>query len=529
MNLDVRPTWLDRTFGWIAPRTALRRIEARVHLAAALRSFEGASRTGRTRGWNTAGQVATSPNELDLATLRARSRSLTRNNGWAKQALRVVTNNVVGTGIVPRLTGDQGRRQQVEALWKAWGVNSKECDSRGRRTIYGLQRLAMRTVAEAGECLVRRRWRRTEDGLALPMQLELLEPDYLDTSKDGPTAGGGEIVQGIEHDALDRVRGYWLFRRHPGDMRRFRDLESRFVPASEIIHVFDEERAGQARGVPFAHAAIIRLRDFDELEDAELLRAKIAACFVALVHDMDASAVGDTDPETGEQIREKVEPGMLWKLPPGKDVKFGTPPVTNGFGDFGASMLRGVAAAYGITYEELTGDYSRVNFSSGRMGWLKADRNVRAWQADIMVAQFALAVWAWFSEAVELATGIETSDLAVSWDAPRREMLDPVKETEARVAGVRAGFSSLSDAIREAGRDPAQTLEELAQDADLLEQLELKLTTDPRNAAAAPGTSGAPPPGAANEDDDGEDEDAEASNPRTNGRANGYRVGALVP
>lgn len=522
--LQVQRTWLDRAVGYLSPRSGLERMRARAQLAVATRNFEAASRSERLSGWRTAGQKANTPSSGDLETLRARSRALTRNNGWAKQALRVIANNVVGRGIVPRLLGDDdARKERVAELWKAWAVASKQADTRGRRNLYGLQRLVMRTVAESGECLVRRRPRRASDGLAVPLQLEVIEPDFLDTTRDGATRESGEIIQGVEFDALDRVRGYWLFRKHPGDMSRFVDLESRFVPASEILHVFDEERAGQVRGVPVPTPAIVRLHDYDEAEDARLMAQKIAACFVALVHDLDAGLV-DTENVTGEPMRERVEPGMLWKIPPGKDVKFGSPPAVGEWGEYSSTVLRGVAAAYGITYEELSGDYSRVNFSSGRMGWIQANRNVQTWQTDVMVPGFCLGVWRWWADAAELETGLELDGVEVSWDAPRREMLDPVKETTARMLGVRAGFLSLSDAIREGGRDPRETLRELSEDARLLEEFGLSLTTDPRG-VAGPEPPTEEPPAKPDGDDEDDEEEAEEKPARSlNGRASGAPV-----
>ena len=41
---------------------------------------------------------------------------------------------------------------------------------------------------------MRRRPRRPDDGLAVPMQVQLLEADMLDGSRNGDLAGGGRIV-----------------------------------------------------------------------------------------------------------------------------------------------------------------------------------------------------------------------------------------------------------------------------------------------------------------------------------------------
>lgn len=508
MQLDVQPSAIDRLVSWFSPRAGVQRLYHRHQLAVARASYEGASRGRRTAGWRTPSTSGTTAASGQLSTLRDRSRDLTRNNGWAAHAIEVIENNVVGRGIQPRILADnEALQKRVRAAWKRWAVDSSECDAHGCGSFYDLQALVMRTVAESGECLVRRRPRRREDGLSVPLQLEVLEPDYLDTTRWQPQPGtnGHRIIDGIELDALGRVAGYWLYREHPGDAGVFGSHESRFVPASEILHIFQRQRAGQLRGVPFPHAAIIRLRDLDEVYDVQLVRIKIAACFAALVHDIDASRLGEGADEEAE--REKVEPGMLWHLPPGKNVTFGSPPQVGDFPAFSVQVLRGIAAAYGITYEQLSGDYSGVNFSSGRMGWIEASRTV-ARRTGTLKMQLCVPVWSWFEEALWLSEGIDIEAVAASWEAPRREMLDPVKETEALKTQVRSGFRTLSDAIRDQGRDPQEALDELADDMAMLDELGLVLDTDPRKGSG----SGASAPRPREEDEKAENRVTHALN-----------------
>src|SRR5690606_27084232 len=127
--------------------------------------------------------------------------------------------------------------------------------------------------------------RRLEDGLPVPLQLQVLEPDHLDAGRNETLADGGYILQGVEFDPLGRRRAYWLFPVHPGEagiMGRGA-LVSRPAPARQILHLFERLRPGQVRGVPWFAPAILKLRDLDEYDDAELVRKKIEACFAAFV------------------------------------------------------------------------------------------------------------------------------------------------------------------------------------------------------------------------------------------------------
>jgi len=282
--------------------------------------------------------------------LRDRMRDLVRNNPHAAKAVAVLVNNIVGAGIMPRAaTGDDTLDATVNELWEAW---IGQCDADGQLDFHGLQTLVCREMIEAGEVLVRRRPRRASDGLAVPLQLQVLEADFLDAAKTG-AAGSGRIVQGIEFDALGRRRAYWLHDSHPGDAfgalntgrNRFR---SRSVPAAEIAHVYEKSRT-QARGVPWGSAVIRALRDLDDYEVAEIVRKKTEACVTAIVLGADeaeqgiAPTVVDAD---GNHV-EQFEPGLIAYARGGKEIRFNQPAATGGYAEYKRASLHTIAPASG--------------------------------------------------------------------------------------------------------------------------------------------------------------------------------------
>lgn len=350
--------WLDRAILWMSPQWAMKRERARM-LA---RHYEAASVGRRTEGWSRRGTDANAAaSGATLLYLRAQARDLVRNNPWARKGLRRIVGNTVGWGIRPKPTGRGADR--IMALWKLW-AETTQCDSAGRLTMYGLQRLAMRTIAESGEVLIRRRWRRPEDGLAVPMQLQILEPDHLDSSRDGMIGvQGGPIIQGVEFDAIGRRVAYWMFDQHPGGLVTPQIPASRRIPADGVLHVYDQERAGQVRGPSWFASVDVRLHDFAEFEDATIVKQKIAACLAVLVSDIDggpgAGLLGQagTDASSGKPT-DMLEPGMIVSLQPGKNVTVANPPAATDHQSFSATSLRGVAAGLPcITYEDLTGDF----------------------------------------------------------------------------------------------------------------------------------------------------------------------------
>lgn len=478
----------DRVALKVAPRWALDRIRARAAASLFARHYEAASAGRRTANWPRGNSDANTAAGAALSTLRALSRDLRRNNPWARRGVQVVANNTVGWGIVPKASG--GANEALAAAWRTW-ADTTQCDADGRLTFYGIQRLAVETIVESGEVLVRARWRRPDDGLALPLQLQVLEPDYLDTTKDNFTGpSGGPVVQGVEFDKLGRRAAYYLFPEHPGSNRA--GGSSRRMPASDILHVFRGERPGQVRGVPWLAAVIARLRDFDEYEDATIMRHKIAALFAAFVSDPNgdpsAAALGGQETDAAGQLIETLEPGMVKYLLPGQTVEFGNPPVPVD-GGFTDRSLRAVSSGLGVTFEDLTGNYGNVNYSSGRLGWMAHWANVEDWRWNMLVPQLCAPAWDWAMQAAMivglLGEAPNPTLPRADWTPPARPMLDPDKEGLAYKRRVRSGAMTPSEMVREQGRDPDAHWREYAKDLAQLDSLGIVLDCDPRRVSDA--------------------------------------------
>ena len=472
------PSAFDNFLASINPQAALRRERARLQMDA-LRRYEGASRGRRTENWLTAGGSADAASARDLKLLRDRSRDLVRNNPYAAKAVQVIISNTIGTGIVAQAQAQRSRRrsQQMTDVWSAWAGDPQQCDWEGRHNFYGIQSLALRCIVESGEVLIRRR---TRTGQRVPLQLQVMEPDFIDTSRDVSLDNGGLIRQGIEYDATGRRTAYWLYDEHPGENHlRVTNFTSSRVPAAEIIHCFRQDRPHASRGIPWAAPVMLTLRDLDDYSSAQILKQKISACFAGFVVDTEAADAG-----LDGEIFDRLEPGALELLPPGKDIRFASPPTVGDFDKVSRNLLLQVASGFGITYESLTGDLNETSFSSGRMGWLEFHRNIEQWRWNMVIPQMLNPIWQWFVNAGSVA-GVRSEGVVAHWTPPRRELIDPAKEIAATKDAVRAGLMSLSEAQREFGYDPEEVVTEIAQDNERLDDLGVILDSDPRKVTSA--------------------------------------------
>ena len=231
----------------------------------------------------------------------------------------------------------------------------------------------------------------------------------------------GNVVRcGIEFDALGRRVAYHLYRSHPEDGRLVPmsgqgGLETVRVDAREVIHLYRVLRPGQIRGEPWLSRALVKLNELDQYDDAELVRKKTAAMFAGFVtrQSPEDNLMGEGGPDGDGIALAGLEPGTLQLLEPGEDIKFSEPADVGGsYSEFLRTQFRAVAAALGITYEQLTGDLTGVNYSSIRAGLLEFRRRCEMVQHGVLVHQLCRPVWsAWMKQAV-LAGALEAPGFA---------------------------------------------------------------------------------------------------------------------
>jgi len=459
----------------------------------AVSGYEAAANTRRTTGW---WPVTSDINTLvfrNLDTLRSRSRDMVRRNPWAANALDAFVGNSIGTGIKPQsLHPDREIKERIQALWLRW---TDEADASGLTDFYGLQALACRSVAESGECLVRLRPRLPKDGLSVPLQLQLLEAEHLPTTENRKLENGNYVRAGIEFNAIGRRAGYYLFREHPGDtLNPMASTELVRVPADAVLHLFRPLRPGQLRGQPWLTQVLVKLHELDQYDDAELVRKKTAAMFAGFVikNAPEDQMLGETATDSTGSALAGLEPGTLQVLLPGEDIKFSTPAdVGASYETFMRVQLRSIAAGMGITYEQLTGDLTGVNYSSIRAGLLEFRRRCEQFQHQVIVYQFCRPVWRRWIEAALLSGALpKQGDLAPYYDAkwipPGFAWVDPLKDIKAQIMAVRAGFKSRAEVVSEQGYDAEAIDREIAADNQRADELGLEYDSDPRRGASQP-------------------------------------------
>jgi lambda family phage portal protein len=461
MSLNI----VDKVVAFFDPAAGIRRSRARAALAPVKASYDGAKTGRRTAGWTTTGTSANAETHAALASLRDRSRDLIRNNPLAGNAQEKWTASVVGAGIVC-----QWENATLQAKWDQW---IKKCSADGLPGFEAIQSQVCDAEFESGEVLVRARMRRRSDGVWPPIQLQVLEPDYLDLSRSG-VVDGGYIIQGVEFNGVGKRVAYWLFEQHPGDnsvtgLRGSVSSMSKRVPASEITHVGRPKRPGQVRVAPRLAPATLPAKDTADWEEAEIVRKRTEACIAAAV----TSPEGDEFQFTTEVVDANgnpvstFEPGMMLKLKPGEEITFNTPGHAGGYDEYKVSRQREFAAGVQMPFELLTGNYSNSNYSSSRMGAVAFKRSVEAHQWIWFIPQFCEWAAQKFLEYLAMFDG-PVPDMAHTWSPPAFELLDRLSESKADQVDLQIGKKSWPQVVAGSGNNPDQQIAEIEKYAERL-------------------------------------------------------------
>lgn len=450
------------------PKIPAPRVQAAVG-AAPLRAtaqYDAAGHGRRMRGWRA---PSTGPNLAvsGLETIRNRTRDAVRNDWSGAAGARAWVTNLIGSGIVPRpRTSDAGLKTKLIELWDAW---VREADADGVLDFYGLQTLATRSWISSGEVFFRLRPRLLEDGLTVPLQIQLLESDMV-PMLDQDLPDGNRIRSGIELDRLGRRVAYWVHRGHPGERDSSGVSLSNLtrVPADSMRHMFEPLRPGQLRGVSDLAPVLTKLRGVMDFDDAVLERQRLANLFTLFITRPTPNGPLPIDVTTGQPYSEPagdgspvvmMEPGLVQELAPGEDVRFSEPPDSGAnYSEFVRAQHIGVSAGQGLPYELLTGDLQNVSDRSLRIILNEFRRHCGQRQWQIIIPMFCQPIrdaWALQAGLGGVLSSAEMREaMRVTWAPEAWAYIHPVQDVQAKKLEVEAGFRARSQVIAAAGEDP---------------------------------------------------------------------------
>jgi lambda family phage portal protein len=512
-------------------------------------AYEGASRFDREVAlWSPSTDSADGDIMPAKRMADARVSDLHRNDAIVAGGSAVKKDNIVGGQYVLNakpetklLLGTQDEtweadfQEEVEAKFSLW-AESPECwvDASRGMTFTALIRAAVGCHAMHGEVLASVEWLR-DVGRPSSTAIQLIDVARLETPPQW--SFDRNVVGGIEHNRQGQPVAYHIRDAHPADYGnadsyRFSRVEARKPwGRPQILHLYEMMRPDQSRGISTMVTALKECRVTKRFRDVVLQNAVVNATFAAsLESDLPSesvfAAIGAGDDPSGaiadyatgylaaingysghskslqmNGVRiPHLFPGTKLQLrPAGQAGPLGT--------EFEQSLLRYIASALGVSYEQLSKDYSQTNYSSARASINEAWKSMMAVK-KLIPDRLATSIYRlWLEEqlnkgAIQSMPRAMRSDLswlylgqsldaiaACEWIGAARGQIDELKETQAAIQRVKNGLSTWEAELASSGKDWRKVFHQMAREKALAERLGLDFMSAKDNATNA--TTGA--------------------------------------
>ena len=289
--------------------------------------------------------------------------------------------------------------------------------------------------------------------------VQLIDPDRLSNPQllfDQMYMRGG-----VQIDEDGAANGYWIRRAHQGDwFNAAKSMTWDLVPRETswgrpiIVHDFDSDRASQHRGGAGIFTPVLqRLKMLVKYDSMELDSAIINAIFAAYLespfdHSLIQEAMDDGShlnfyQETRREFHDKnamvLANSRIPILFPGEKINSVAPnrPISN-FKEFENAILRNVATGTGLSAQQLTNDWSDVNYSSARAALLEAWKTLTRRRGQFTFHFCSPIRAAWMEELMDPETA---DDLPLPAGAPLHRISHSVFALPLDGAGPRLGRS----------------------------------------------------------------------------------------
>lgn len=441
-------------------------------------------------------------------------RELDRNSELIRGGLDRKSNTVVGASLrvnpMPnwRVLGQDVNwamqfSQQCADVFADWATDRNcLCDTEGHYQFGGLMWQAFRTLvgpdAEVAGVIHFEEERRAQYQTKWATHVQLIDPDRISNPDGKPNSL--TLYKGRELDEHGRMVGLHIRRTHPSEPAATA-AESTYEYVERAtwwgrpmaFHWFFKRRAGMQRALSNLVTSLRHIKMLDKFDDATLQNAILNGILATSIktkmrpEEMAAQLAPAGEDEFGDEYSmfdvkldayEKMEIRIgdqrVPVLAPNDELSMER--VANaipGAEEFRNGFLRAFASALGVSFEQLSLDYSRANYSSTRASLIDAWRNV-TFERTMFVNHVASLIYlAVIEEAFDIgeltvppgapdfydAVGAYT---ACSWTGPGMGWVDPLKEANA--AGVRKGglFSTLESENAAQGNNWRDTVDQQA-------------------------------------------------------------------
>jgi len=459
---------LDDVVGVLSPRAAMMRKSYRFgyDILDKRRTRKKRSEEGGTGDWHL--------NQEKLDKLREICRDLGRNNPLVKGIFRKLATKVVGTATkIQAKTDDEGWNQAAEQLWKEEMVNVP-CDVTGRFNIHAYLKKMYYTYCRDGDMFT----------VFADEGIQAIEGDQVGTPYGKNKAEHFDVVNGVAvSKKTKKVIGYYIGK--PNKWGYIANESVQRYTSDVVHHAFNADRFSCSRGEPALISAVDTIDKLFGYIDAELVAAKINACFPIMVTTRDSSGmpppftkgISTSGKDEFDRQLEKIEPGMIPHGEPGETfAAIGSTRPASAFDNFVLRVMMLIGQPVNLPLMLVTGDYSGATFMNSRIAYQEA-RDTWFDEQELIIKPFMRRLYL-----LKLQQWIARKALKERKDSGRFEILckrwpyvDPWKESKADEQQLKNGTTNRTLINARQGREFKEVTDQRAKEEKYLKEKEVVL------------------------------------------------------
>lgn len=350
-----------------------------------VRGFVGARPSAMAKFQTTFAKINAELRE-DYIALTLRARELAKNNELVGSYISLMIRNVLGangftfaeTAYNDDGTPDRIANRIIEDEWYDYTCSfRKYVSADGQMNGLDFDRHVLFNLLVDGEVFVRKvKDMQSKYGIRWEV-VDALDVDLLYNVEYGKSP---RVVMGVEIDDHYRPLAYWIRRNRSANY--YLEGERVRVPASEIIHLYRKQYAGQVRGYTPLAPCIQALAGLESYKTAEINASLLNSCYMGIwqhVGTGDAySQYNEDEIDANGDVATELETNVFRYAPEGYELKNiqATHPNSN-VGAFLKAMIKCIASALGVSSNKLNSDYESVNYSSLRQA---NQEDISAWR-----------------------------------------------------------------------------------------------------------------------------------------------------
>lgn len=513
--------------------------------------FEGAERRHReTINWNPS--IGSPDQQINIIKpmADARARDMSQNDGYAAGGIAIHKDSIVGATYRLNAKPDWKLLQALgfKGATEAWAEQFQEIIERRFaaigdsdscwldwtrvNTFTAQVRLAVGMFVQTGEILAVSGYRREKQFRRYPIKtkLRMISPDRL-SNKDNLT-DFPYLRRGVEYDPVSgEMIAVWIRKAMPTEVNDPNSYEWERCPMETrygrklVLFAKEQRLPDQSRGISEIVAALKQMRMTKQFQEITLQNAVINASYAASIEselppDAVLSMMGGMSPGTKvgsaswiDQIGAymtamnaylagsnniKIDGAMVPHLFPGTKLAMKPMGTPGGVGTgFEQSLLRYISAAFGLSYEELSHDFSQTNYSSAQAA---AANTGKGMASKKKMAADRYANWGYTltveeevsNRTVPLPPGMTWDNVfgpnaiplakealcKADWIGASKGQIDQLKETQAAMLRIKGGLSTYEIEASKLGSDFRDLFDQIAREQGIIKAKGIIVSTD---------------------------------------------------